>query len=157
MTTYEKLLENAEKEDLTVKESVHFYSHASGLICGTTIGISAGLSNTAERTVILAEELGHHYTSTGNMLDLRNEQNRKMEYRARMYAYDLLIGLDGLIAGYENGCRTADEYAEFFDVTEKFFAAAMERYRSKYGCTVRHGEYCVSFCPVIKIESEKKE
>ena len=41
----------------------------------------------------LAEELGHHYTTVGDILDQTNVSNRKQERLARVWAYNRRIGL----------------------------------------------------------------
>ena len=33
---------------------------------------------------LLQEELGHHYTTHGNIIDIENAENRKQEHRARV-------------------------------------------------------------------------
>ena len=55
----------------------------------------------AEKSCVLAEEIGHYHTSSGNILDQNKVESRKQEYRARLYGYNLKIGLTGLISAYE--------------------------------------------------------
>lgn len=69
---------------------------------------------------MLAEELGHHYTSYGNILDLNKVENSKQEYKARLMAYNKLIGLKGIIDSFNAGCKTISEIAEYLGITEKF-------------------------------------
>jgi hypothetical protein len=38
----------------------------------------------------MVEELGHHYTSSGYILDLDKIESSKQEYRARFLAYNKL-------------------------------------------------------------------
>ena len=40
-----------------------------GLYCDGTIAISTDMKTDAEKACVLAEELGHHYTTYGNILD----------------------------------------------------------------------------------------
>ena len=82
---------------------------------------------------MLAEELGHYFTSVGDIVLENSTEARKQELRARMWAYDLQIGLDGLKAAYDAGCRTMYEAAEFLDVPVEFLEAAAEQYEGKYG------------------------
>ena len=69
-----------------------------GLYIDGNIAIDRRLSSN-EKVCILAEELGHHYTAVGNILDQSNISNRKQERAGRLWAYDHLIGLSGIIKG----------------------------------------------------------
>ena len=53
-------------------------------------------------------------------LDQSKVENRKQEYHARLYGYNLKIGLTGLIRAYEAGCRNLYEMAEYLDATEEY-------------------------------------
>ena len=57
-----------------------------------------------KKACVAAEELGHHLTSTGNILDQSDVGSRKQELRARLHAYNNMIGLIGIITAYEHGC-----------------------------------------------------
>lgn len=58
-----------------------------GLYMDGVIALNQKLETTREKTCILAEELGHHETSFGNILDQTVTANRKQEYKARIWAY----------------------------------------------------------------------
>ena len=83
---YETLLTKACNEGLIVKEKPLKYNN--GRIKGKRIAIRKDLETSAEKTCVLAEELGHHYTSVGNILDQSDPNNRKQEILARTWAYD---------------------------------------------------------------------
>lgn len=61
--TYEQLLTAADQAGLTVKERP-LQKH-DGLIHGNRIAIRKNIDTQAEKSCVLAEELGHHYTTTG--------------------------------------------------------------------------------------------
>lgn len=149
---YEILLDEAHQEGLVVKEKPLKYN--DGRIKGKRIAIRNDIDTLAEKTCVLAEELGHHYTSVGDILNQRIAENRKQELQARMYAYNKLIGLQGLINCYEYGCSNIHEMAEYLNVTERFVVDALEAYEKKYGIQVRVENYIIRFNPnfsVIKI------
>ena len=102
---------------------------------------------------MLAEEIGHHCTSSGDILNQTDIMHRKQEYRARFYGYNLKIGLSGLLRVYEAGCRNLFEMAEFLDCTEEYLREAIQCYRSKYGICVAVDNYIIYFEPfaVMKI------
>ncbi len=100
---------------------------------------------------MLAEELGHHYTTSGEILDMRDIQNRKQEYRARLYGYNIQVGLMGLIRAYENGCRNLYEIAEYLGVSEKYLSEAIDCYKSKYGELAQVDNYVICFVPTLAV------
>lgn len=143
--TYEQLLTTADQKGLLVKEKP-LVQH-DGLLSGRRIAIRKDIKTQAEKSCVLAEELGHHYTSSGDILDQNDIMNRKQEYRARFYGYNLKIGLIGLIRAYEAGCRNIFEMAEFLDCTEEYLREAIQCYRSKYGICVAVDNYIIYFEP----------
>lgn len=80
---YEQLLTAADQEGLLVKEQP-LIEH-DGLIRGNRIAIRKDIETQAEKSCVLAEEIGHYHTSSGNILDQNKVESRKQEYRARLY------------------------------------------------------------------------
>lgn len=71
LSEYERLLALAEDENINVHENYDLGSNRlKGLYCDGNIALSYNLENTSGKTCILAEELGHYYTATKNILDL---------------------------------------------------------------------------------------
>ena len=143
--TYEQLLTTADQDGLLVKEKK--LAKHDGLLNGRRIAIRKNIATQAEKSCVLAEELGHHYTSSGDILDQTDVMNQKQEYRARLYGYNLKIGLTGLIRAYEAGCRNLYEMAEFLDATEEYLREAIRCYRSKYGVCAAVDNYVIYFEP----------
>lgn len=146
---YEELLEEADSQGLIVKEKPLKYNN--GRIKGKRIAIREDIDTTTEKACVLAEELGHHYTTVGNILDLEDPANRKQERRARLWGYDRLIGLRGIINAYEAGCRSSYEIAEYLGVTEEYLQECIGAYREKYGTGATVGEYYVMFEPRVAV------
>lgn len=144
--TYEELLIEADKEQLITKEKDLPVS--KGRIKGKKIAIKRNMTTT-EKACILAEELGHYHTSVGNILDLSAVKSRKQELRARIWAYNNLIGLYGIINSYKASCRSLHEIAAHLEVTEAFAAEALEYYRRKYGYCKRIDNYVIYFEPSL--------
>ena len=143
--TYEELLTLSDSENLIVKEKE--LSGYGGRIYKNRIAINRSLPTQVEKSCVLAEELGHHYTTTGDILDQSNAMNRKQEYRARLYGYNLKIGLTGLIRAYEARCRNRYEMAEYLDVTEEYLEEAIDCYKAKYGLYASVDNYIIYFEP----------
>lgn len=149
MNCYETLLDEACVEGLTVKEKPLKYNN--GRIKGNRIAIRQDIETTTEKACVLAEELGHHYTTVGNIVELDTPDKRKQERQARLYGYDCMIGLSGLIDAYEHGCQNRHEVAEYLEVTEEFLSDCIECYRQKYGVSVTVGKHCIIFIPNLTI------
>ena len=149
MNSYEILLSEASENGLIVKEKPLKYNN--GRIKGFRVAIRKDLSTSVEKACVLAEELGHHYTTYGNILDQNDTSNRKQELRARAWAYNKQIGLLGLIRAYEHGCRNRFEIAEYLEVTEEVLEECLIFYRNKYGVCANVDNYVVYFIPNLVI------
>ena len=147
---YEELLDTADQLDLAVKEqplTVH-----DGLIRGRRIAIRKSIETQAEKSCVLAEELGHYFTSFGNILNMDEIQNRKQELRARLSGYDMQIGLIGIVECYKHHCRSIYEMAEYLQVTEEYLTDALECYSRKYGENlVTIDNYAIRFVPSLQV------
>lgn len=147
---YEELLNTADQLDLAVKEqplTVH-----DGLIRGRRIAIRKSIETQAEKSCVLAEELGHYFTSFGNILNMDEIQNRKQELRARLSGYDMQIGLIGIVECYKHHCRSLYEMAEYLQVTEEYLKEALECYSRKYGENlVTIDNYAIRFVPSLQV------
>lgn len=151
MNAYEELQDQACTDGIDVIDYNFNSANIKGLYCNDTVAINKSISTQAEKSCVLAEELGHHYTTAGNIIDQTNIGNQKQEYRARFYGYNLKIGLRGIISAYEAGCRSLYEMAEYLDATEKYLQEALDCYKSKYGIYVLVDKYILYFEPLTVI------
>lgn len=150
--SYESLLMESDNNNIITKEKpLRFYD---GRIKGNIILIRSDM-DTIRKTCVLAEELGHYYTTVGNILDQTNASNRKQELRARLWAYDRLVGLSDIVRAYKYGCESLAETADYLNVTESFLSDALKEYESKYGTSVVCGEYEISFIPTLEVMLKK--
>jgi hypothetical protein len=145
--TYEQLAMIAENEDIEVIE-INFRGHTKGLYSDNVISINSSIETTIEKKCILAEEMGHHYTTSGNILDLKAVSNRKQECLARNWSFEKLVPLKELINASFNCCTNIFELAEYFDITEQFLSDVLKYYESKYGLFIEIDDYCIYFNPL---------
>ena len=146
--TYEELLIESESQNLIVKEkNLPGYN---GRIYKNRIAISKNL-NMSEKKCVLAEELGHHHTSVGNILNMEDLSNRKQERQARLWGYNKLIGLTGIVNAFESGCQSAYEASEFLEVTVEYLQECIDCYRDKYGICTEIGNYIIYFIPNLAV------
>lgn len=145
---YDALLDEANAEGISVKERP--FKTYDGRLKGKDIYLRKDM-NTTEKTCVLAEEMGHHYTTVGNILNMESIQNRKQERQARLHGYNRLIGLAGLIEAYEHGCQNRYEIAEFLEVTDEFLEECINCYRDKYGIGTAVDNYYIAFIPHLMV------
>ena len=151
MNKYEELLNEAVDDGISVDEDFPFSGNTSGLYIDGNIALSSKLDTSIEKACVLAEELGHHHTSVGNIIDMTSVANRKQERQARFWAYNKQIGLIGLVRAFEHGCQNRFEIAEYLEVTEEFLEECIECYRNKYGICKRVDNYVVYFIPQLSM------
>lgn len=150
MTKYEKLLNTADSYNLKIHENYDFSgTRIKGLYCDGNIALSNVLKTEAEKRCVLAEEVGHHVTTSGNIIDLHTVQNTKQELKARIWAYKKLVPLQKLILASKAGCRNSFEISEYLNVTEKFLNESLEYYKSHYGEGTIMGSYLIEFEPLL--------
>ncbi|MEH6900803.1 ImmA/IrrE family metallo-endopeptidase [Bacillus safensis] len=148
---YHSLLQSATASGIDVYEKV-LSLKTKGLYGDNVIWINRTLSS-VEKTCTLAEELGHHFTTYGNILDQTKLKNRKQELRARDWGYKLLFPLERLIDAQKEGIRNRFELAEYLNVTEQFLEDALKRYKEKYGLYKQVGKHTICFEPLGVIEN----
>lgn len=145
---YNALLNEANAEGISIKERP--FKTYDGRLKGKDIYLRKDM-NTTEKSCVLAEELGHYYTTVGNILDMNVPENRKQERQARLWGYNRVIGLFGLIRAYEHGCKDKYEIADYLDVTEEYLEECINCYRDKYGEYKTVDNYTIYFIPNLMI------
>lgn len=144
-----KLINN---EELEVVE-LPMEGRIKGLYADNIIAINKNLDTYTEKACVLAEELGHYYTSAGDILDQSKLENRKQEKRARRWAVDKLIRVEDFIDAFKAGVQNRSELAEFLDVSENFIEIALDHFKGIYGYSHTIGEYTICFDPLIVYRS----
>ena len=142
---YEKLMIKYQK-DVKIKEKSLKYGF-KGLYKNNKIIIDSNIETNKEKTCILAEELGHHFTSYGDIINQNDIRNVKQELRARAWAYERLVGIVDLINAHKAGVRGRYELAEFLEIPEWFLLDAIEYYKSKFGTCYKIDNYLIYFSP----------
>ena len=148
-------LEKLEQEAFEDKVKVHDYylgeDNLKGIYIDGNVAINTSISNSAEKTCVLAEELGHHHTSVGDIINMSDVGNRKQERQARLWGYNKLIGLSGIINAFRAGCHNRHEIAEKLDVTEEYLQECIDCYRDKYGVCTEVDNYIIYFIPNLAV------
>jgi len=148
---YEDLLFESELLGVSVYEK-KLSKKIKGLYSNNVVCINKKIESSIEKACVLAEELGHYHTSSGNILDQSNLLNRKQEKRARKWAYKKLIPFEKLVQASNEGIQTKYELAEYLGVTEDFLENALKRYKEEYGTCTYVGEKILYFEPLGVLE-----
>ena len=149
-------LEYLEQEAFDANVKVYDYylgeENLKGFYIDGNVALNTSIESSTEKACVLAEELGHHYTTVGNILDQSKTENRKQERRARLWAYKRAFDLIDLVSAYKYGCRNRYELAEYLEVTEEFLQEALDTYREEYGLYTKVDCYVICFEPLGILE-----
>ena len=151
MNKLEKLEQEAFKDNVKIHDYYLGEESLKGIYIDGNIAINTSVNNTTEKICVLAEELGHHYTSVGNILIMEDLSNRKQERQARLWGYNKLIGLTGIVNAFESGCQSAYEASEFLEVTVEYLQECIDCYRDKYGICTEIDNYIIYFIPNLAV------
>lgn len=144
------LEDELQEQNLEIIE-VNFKGKLKGLYSDNTIALDSKIDTESEKNCVLAEEIGHHYTSYGDILDQNNIKSIKQEKRARNWGYEKLVRLSDLICAFEKGLRNKAELADYLNITEEFLEKAIEHYKEKYGICHEIDNYTIYFEPNLII------
>ena len=136
---YECLLNEAYQKNIDIYEEP-MKSRIKGLYADNIIWINKNISTSTEKAVVLAEELGHYHTTSGDILDQTKVANVKQEKLARKWAAERLVTPAKLVEAFDCGCRSRFEIAEKLEVTEGFLLESLNSYRDKYGIEIQVDE-----------------
>ena len=151
MNSFERLEDEARKDGIDVIQKKFRSRRIKGLYGDGIIGINDNVKTSAEKTCVLSEELGHHHTSVGNIIDMTSAANRKQERQARLWGYNKLIGLSGIVNAFRAGCQSRHEIADYLDVTEEYLQECIDCYREKYGVYTEVDNYMIYFIPSLAV------
>lgn len=148
---YDNLVRHSSRKGIEILEEP-MKGSIRGLYSDNVIWINRNLQTSADKVCVLAEELGHHYTTSGDIIDQSVITNRKHELRARNWAYEYLVPLSAFVQAHKTGIRNRHELADFLNITEEFLADAIKRYQEKYGIYKQVDKYTVCFEPLGVME-----
>jgi hypothetical protein len=122
MNKYEELI--AEYSNIKIEEEPMRHE---GLYCDGNIWIKKDMP-TLRKACVLAEEIGHHETTTGVILDQRKIDCMIQESHARQWAYKRMVPLKDIYMAFGCGYGQPYEMAEFLQVDEAFLVECLKSY-----------------------------
>lgn len=128
-----KLYSIAEKENIKIYD--YNISEVFGMFINVeninAITLNKNLTPYQEKST-LAEELGHYYYDATYPISCTDLQLiSKQEYRARKWAYNVLIPLEDLITAYKNGLDNIDVLSDYFEVPSRFMSECIDYYKER--------------------------
>ena len=127
MTKFEQLLDLAEKENIIVKFVDEIPEYRSEALYVARHGIRMILlanflkDNMIHMTEVLAEELGHHFTSAGNNINPTNYFDKltiaKCENKALRWACNFLVPIEELMVALRKNLPSIHELADELSVS----------------------------------------
>lgn len=102
---------------------------------------------------VLAEELGHHVTSYGNIMDnyskKYNVESARQELRARRYGHKLIMSLEKLIECYKKGlCGSVYDICLYLEIDRSYLKEIINDYKSQFGLYIEIDGYRIEFEPL---------
>lgn len=142
MQNYEKLM--SQHDDINYIFDNKMPNKHKGLYIDNTVYLNQNQS-APELYSTVAEEIGHHLTSHGDIIDQSVADSRRQEKKARYVASLMIVSLEGLISCYEEGLVYDYECADFLEVTLTAFKEAIELYQEKMRLNFVYNGYHFSF------------
>lgn len=156
MKSYDDVLMDAYTADVKVKE-INFNKYFNedkifkGLYKNNMIAINENIDTENEKKCILVEELGHHHTSFGNIIDQNDIRAIKQEAIARRWGHNYLIPPSDILLAYIKRLQLPYEIADFLNITEEYLHEVISDYRKKYGISLKVDNYLLIFEPYLSV------
>lgn len=147
MSKYESLLIYAESIGIKVKEYDLDTNEECAYYSKDKIIINSRLTE-KQKYCLLAEELGHHFTTYLNILDQNNMLNKKLENVARRKGHEFLVEPIDIVYAMKNGADSEYAIAEYLNITESTLHEILNDFSKKYGLGVRLDKYYLAFSPL---------
>ena len=123
LTNYENLIVYANNSGADVIELDLHTNKKCGKNIDNKIYINSRMTEN-EKYEVLAEEIGHFKTTSGNITNLADVRNLKQENKARDMAIEYTCSIDNIIQCIKNGATNKYEIAEMLCVSNELFNTA---------------------------------
>lgn len=144
MVSYEELLQLAYEQGVQVVD-FDFEGDMTGYYCNNVAFISKDMDEDKEKKCILAEELGHHFTTVGDITGEDTIDKCKQEQLGRRWGFETIVPIEDIIDAIIDGYDRIYLAAEQLDVTPEYLQEALIYYSQKYGPEMEYGDYIVIF------------
>lgn len=147
----DKIYELAEKENVEIIER-KMTGNNKGFYADNVMMLDTRMSRKSKQSKAF-EEFGHHFTSAGDIIDLKNKNNAKQEYKARAWGYEHHVPISDLVQCLLKAGDDREYFLELLDIEPEDFFIIIKHYTSKYGNCYKFDNYIVIFNPLKIIHS----
>ena len=130
--TLEKLYDIADKENISIFENDWSSTLARIFEIDNNYIIALSrnnIENSLQVKELLAEELGHYYCNALYYLNDSPTQKAKCEYRAKKWAYSILVPLQTLKQRLSDGINNIYDLAEYFNLEPTYMTECLNFYK----------------------------
>lgn len=142
MTNIEELM--SKFSDLEYKFEPLMPEKQKGLYIDNIVYLNPKQSD-AELVSTVAEEIGHHLTSVGNIVKQNTNEQRKQEQKARDVGVTLIVKPEDFITCYKERFTYMWESAEYLGVTTSALKDAVRVYAKMYPDGLDYKNYQIIF------------
>lgn len=154
VTRYENLISYAESIGANIMEYDLGYDEKIGWCVENRIYINTRMKE-YEKIEVLSEEIGHYKTTFGNISDLSNIKNSKLEKIARREGYKIFAKPSLLIDAVKNGATADYEIADYLNVSTAILLDVVEDLKQQYGIRIPIDDYYLYLEPHLDIALNK--
>ena len=140
LSQFELLIIKAQSEGVDVLELPLRNGAEYAKYVDKCIGINANLPDNIKQE-LMAEELGHHRKTFGNITDKSDVRNLKLEIIARREGFKILLKPSDFLEPLNKGARNLYEFAEHFSLSEKTLLNIIYDWKKIYGIGITIGDY----------------
>ncbi|AHI40556.1 ImmA/IrrE family metallo-endopeptidase [Enterococcus faecalis] len=144
MVTSEELM--ARFSDLTYKFESNMPEKQKGLYINNVVYLNPQ-QHPRELTSTVAEEIGHHLTSVGDIIDQDTNEKRKQEQKARDIGATMVVTPQDLINCYHERFTYVWECADFLGITKQALECALAAYSKRFPEGLVYDDYKLFFKP----------
>lgn len=142
MITSEELM--AQFSELTYKFESRMPEKQKGLYINNVVYLNPK-QDQKELVSTVAEEIGHHLTTVGDIINQDTNEKRKQEQKARDIGATMVVTPQDLIDCYHERFTYIWECADFLDITRPALECALNTYRKQYPDGLIYDNYKLLF------------
>lgn len=147
LSHYEKLVISLDIEgirvlELDLKPGVLYAKFVEGYI-----GINRNISENT-KLELLVEEIGHYRKTYGNITDLTDMKNLKLEIIARREGHNILLHPNDLLKPLLKGAQNIYEFSEHLNISEKRLLEIINYWKNIHGHGIYIGDYYLNLLQI---------
>ena len=147
LSKYEKFVISIEDEGVSVLE----LDTKSNLVYAKYVDDHIGINRNLPENIkleLLVEEIGHYHKTYGNITDLTDIRNLKLEIIARREGHNILLHPNDLLKPLLKGARNIYEFSEHLNISEKRLLEIIDYWKKIHGHGIYIGSYYLNLLQI---------